>query len=60
MVVHWGIWYGSPNDGIREILWSELATIAMSHSEPWLIAGDFNDFLSSDEKSGGVEISQNK
>lgn len=39
---------------------SELATIAMSHSEPWLIAGDLNDFFFSDEKSGGAVVKGNK
>jgi len=39
------------------MLWNNLATVANSHNLPWIIAGDFNELLSSDDKLGGRPIS---
>ena len=39
------------------MLWNNLATIANSHNLPWIITGDFNELLSSDDKLGGRLIS---
>lgn len=45
--------YGSPNWRKRRLLWEQLKTTIPSASIPWLIIGDFNAILSSDEKKGG-------
>ncbi|XP_028093960.1 uncharacterized protein LOC114294059 [Camellia sinensis] len=42
--------YASPNSNKRDELWEQLTTIAQSMDKPWLVAGDFNDFSSSNEK----------
>ncbi|KAI8570073.1 hypothetical protein RHMOL_Rhmol01G0004800 [Rhododendron molle] len=41
--------YASPNPRIREILWEELGHQANNNHTPWLLAGDFNDTISSGE-----------
>ncbi|CAL2229041.1 unnamed protein product [Prunus armeniaca] len=35
-------------------MWDYLSFVAASHNMPWLIAGDFNELLTTDEKFGGV------
>lgn len=45
--------YASPYIDIRSVLWSNLKSIAASISVPWLVGGDFNDYLTADEKWGG-------
>lgn len=39
------------------MLWNNLATVANTHNLPWIIASDFNELLSNDEKLGGRPIS---
>ncbi|PKI62132.1 hypothetical protein CRG98_017505 [Punica granatum] len=39
-------------------LWDFLLNLANSNSEPWLVAGDFNDIVSEDEKMGGAPFNQ--
>ncbi|XP_040943158.1 uncharacterized protein [Gossypium hirsutum] len=49
-----GFVYGSPNRQKRKDLWHELrATIPVGQT-PWMVIGDFNAILSSDEKKGGL------
>ncbi|XP_047256075.1 uncharacterized protein LOC124888831 [Capsicum annuum] len=45
--------YASPDLSTRLSLWEELCQLAQSHNEDWLIGGDFNEVLSSNEKLGG-------
>nr|XP_023874857.1 uncharacterized protein LOC111987377 [Quercus suber] len=52
--------YASPRLEERTISWNNLATVAESHNLPWVIAGDFNELLNSDDKFGGREISINR
>lgn len=52
--------YASPNDDTRSELWDELFLIASSCNGKWLVAGDFNDIASQDEKKGGAPINQRK
>lgn len=52
--------YVSPQDYLRRTLWTELMHIASSLQGEWLVAGDFNDIASPDEKKGGVVASQRK
>lgn len=44
---------GSPQGANRKCLWEWLSRLSGGCSRPWLLAGDFNAVLSSDEKSGG-------
>ncbi|CAL8164027.1 unnamed protein product [Prunus armeniaca] len=43
-----------PNAVKRVKMWDYLSFVAASHNMPWLIAGDFNELLTADEKFGGV------
>jgi hypothetical protein len=49
--------YASPNEDNRRIMWDDLKQIANSTQEPWLLAGDFNDIASVNEKKGGAPAS---
>ncbi|XP_030948980.1 uncharacterized protein LOC115972893 [Quercus lobata] len=49
--------YASPRLEERTIFWNNLATVAKSHNLPWVIAGDFNEPLNSNDKFGGRENS---
>ncbi|KAI7979245.1 hypothetical protein LOK49_Contig435G00006 [Camellia lanceoleosa] len=42
--------YVSPNSSLREDLWDHLEEVARHMTEPWLVAGDFNDFTTPNEK----------
>ncbi|XP_028077279.1 uncharacterized protein LOC114279250 [Camellia sinensis] len=44
--------YASPNPRVRDELWENLDNIAQDMNQPWLVAGDFNDYGSSVEKQG--------
>jgi hypothetical protein len=52
--------YASPNDDNRRVLWEDLKNIAASMHSPWMLAGDFNDIASEEEKKGGVVVSIRK
>uniref|UniRef100_A0A2N9H633 CCHC-type domain-containing protein n=1 Tax=Fagus sylvatica TaxID=28930 RepID=A0A2N9H633_FAGSY len=45
--------YASPRQAERRILWRNLSIIAANHDLPWVMIGDFNDIMSSEEKWGG-------
>lgn len=47
-------YYGFPDQGRRNQSWNLLRHLASVNSLPWLIMGDFNDLLSSDDKEGGA------
>ncbi|KAJ8429057.1 hypothetical protein Cgig2_025046 [Carnegiea gigantea] len=42
--------YASPNEKLRQGLWMELHTFGLSCSNPWLLAGDFNDAKNMEER----------
>jgi hypothetical protein len=42
--------YASPLHASRVLLWDHLTSFANSHSLPWMVAGDFNEILSHQEK----------
>ncbi|KAI7991340.1 Protein SINE1 [Camellia lanceoleosa] len=42
--------YASPNPTTREALWEELEMTASNINQPWLVAGDFNDFTDHTER----------
>lgn len=52
--------YGSPRFTERRLLWDNLKSVAGFHSMPWVIAGDFNEVLIGEDKSGGRPISLGK
>ncbi|MCI33632.1 hypothetical protein A2U01_0054849, partial [Trifolium medium] len=49
--------YASPNEENRRVLWEDLLAIADTMTEPWLVAGDFNDIACAEEKRGGATVS---
>ena len=48
--------YASPRIMEQKILWGNLAQVASLHSLPWLLAGDFNEVLCSEDKFGGLPV----
>lgn len=46
--------YGETNTRDRRPLWDSLKDLAGMVSEPWLVLGDFNAFLSQQDKVGGA------
>ncbi|KAL7226194.1 hypothetical protein ACSBR1_021345 [Camellia fascicularis] len=42
--------YASPSSVKRDELWEQLEAIAQYTTDPWLVAGDFNDFTSPNDK----------
>jgi len=45
--------YASPRSAERRILWDNLSNVTKLHNLLWVIAGDFNEPLSGDDKFGG-------
>ena len=52
--------YASPRLAERRLVWSNLLEIAKLHNHPWLMLGDFNEVLSSEDKYGGNQINLNR
>ena len=52
--------YASPRLVERKILWNNLTQVASLHNLPWLLAGDFNEVLTSEDKFGGLPINLRK
>ena len=52
--------YASPRCAERKILWKNLMCVAELHNLPWVLAGDFNEPLLSDDKFGGRSVSVNR
>ncbi|KAI9114763.1 hypothetical protein K1719_014461 [Acacia pycnantha] len=48
--------YAIPRAALKQLLWQELANLALSMSGPWVVAGDMNDILSPDERVGGAAV----
>ncbi|KAI9127554.1 hypothetical protein K1719_000547 [Acacia pycnantha] len=46
--------YAIPHSNLRSVLWSKLKGMAAAINQPWLVIGDFNDILTSSERSGGA------
>ena len=49
--------YASPRFREHHLLWKNLCEVAALHSMPWIIFGDFNECLSSEDKLGGQPVS---
>ena len=52
--------YASPRSEERCILWNNLSRVAEMHNKPWVIAGDFNEPLTDEDKLGGRPMSINR
>ena len=52
--------YASPRNAERQVLWKNLMSVADLHNLPWVIAGDFNEPLLSEDKFGGRVVSVNR
>lgn len=48
--------YASPRYAERRLLWENLSQVAELHTLPWIIAGDFNEVLTGEDKFGGLPI----
>ncbi|KAI8011548.1 hypothetical protein LOK49_LG06G02178 [Camellia lanceoleosa] len=42
--------YASPHPSLRDELWNNLEAAAQSMEQPWLVAGDFNDYANHNER----------
>ncbi|WJX46815.1 hypothetical protein P8452_33574 [Trifolium repens] len=49
--------YASPREELRNEMWQKLKNIGQRVSGGWMIAGDFNDVATQDEKMGGAPVS---
>ena len=49
--------YASPRSAERHILWNNLIKVAELHDMPWVLAGDFNEPLTGEDKFGGRLVS---
>lgn len=52
--------YASPRSAEGQILWKNLISVAELHNMPWVIAGDFNEPLLSEDKFGRRAVSVNR
>ena len=52
--------YASPRLAKRRLVWSNLSEITKLHNHPWLMLGDFNEILSSEDKYGRNHINLNR
>lgn len=50
--------YGDPVMARRQEVWDRLTALGLLRDEAWLLAGDFNELLSNEEKSGGAVRSE--
>lgn len=48
--------YAKPWSSKRKKLWEYLNFVSKCHQLPWILAGDFNDMLSYDDKLGGAPL----
>ncbi|XP_043818255.1 uncharacterized protein LOC122725284 [Manihot esculenta] len=44
--------YGSPNTGLRRLLWEDLRLSCLNMDEEWVVLGDFNAMVSMEEQYG--------
>ena len=47
--------YGHLDSGMRSISWKLLESLKQQCSMPWIVFGDFNEILNSDEKLGWLD-----
>jgi hypothetical protein len=49
--------YASPKEDLRKEMWTKLKNMSHNISKGWMMAGDFNDIATQDEKKGGAPVS---
>lgn len=52
--------YAKPMESMKAWLWQQLLQMSHEISVPWMLAGDFNEIASVDEKSGGAPASYSR
>nr|XP_023879291.1 uncharacterized protein LOC111991724 [Quercus suber] len=52
--------YANPRSEERCILWDNLTKVADLHNKPWIMAGDFNEPLTDEDKFGGRGVNVNR
>ena len=52
--------YASPRSAERHILWNNLIKVLELHNLPWVMARDFNEPLTEEDKYGGRAMSVNR
>lgn len=52
--------YCSPREAERSHFWEAMKEIADKTSEPWMLAGDFNDIMTADEQRGGAVVNEQR
>ena len=50
--------YGDPVRARRQVVWDRLVDIGLVRDTAWVLAGDFNEIMSNEEKLGGEERSE--
>lgn len=50
--------YGTDDLSVREELWRKFGLMGSRVQEPWLLCGDFNNVLYSDDRLNGSEVTQ--
>ncbi|KAI9094269.1 hypothetical protein K1719_026851 [Acacia pycnantha] len=48
--------YAIPIPSFKQMLWSDLKNLAGSMVSPWVVLGDFNDIISSNDRTGGAGV----
>lgn len=52
--------YASTYRNIRNNLWDNLKKVRDSYTGAWLLGGDFNELMSSSDKSGGRPVNRGR
>ncbi|KAI9118699.1 hypothetical protein K1719_010144 [Acacia pycnantha] len=52
--------YANPCEQRRQQIWNSLYRVAVDISEPWMLAGDFNEIKSPSEQIGGGRINETR
>lgn len=52
--------YVSPDEDLRKDLWHQLHLISRNITGGWLLTGDFNEVVATDEHKGGAPANVNK
>ena len=52
--------YASPRSEERCVLWDNLIKVADLHNKPWIMAGDFSEPLTDEDKFGGRGVNVNR
>ncbi|KAI7985906.1 hypothetical protein LOK49_LG14G02233 [Camellia lanceoleosa] len=48
--------YASPNPSLKDTMWDDLESVAQNMKKRWMVAGDFNDYGSQNERKTSLQI----